>query len=330
MAKKQKHPHNLQGPVLLKSQEASESESQKAEISFEQVDQENKIKLSNDLIPYNASYRYSILLKNESLAPITEIKASIKFPTFLKISRYSPLVLESKQSKSDKKGYNQVQFEIEELSEKSETQIICYFSPNSNNNIGELSTYITFVNNKDYIRVINSKPIEIRIKPATIQPKIIPSSEISTFLKIKDMKKGIKSLGIPLKKKTNLDLFFNFIDQNIKLHKFQLIAKDNEKKIAWYFGTDLATGQDILVIGQIVSNKVEFLAASQNHQIIISLLSNLSDNFKKRASSVGGLIRSVKEIIDLECKYCGAVLPYFPKRGESVECKSCNKENILW
>ena len=330
MAKKQEHPHNLQGPVLLKSQNTSESESPKAEISFEQIDQENKIKLSNDLIPYSASYRYSILLKNESLAPITEIKAIIKYPKFLKISRYSPLVLESKQSKSDKKGYIQLQFEIEELSEKSETQIICYFSPNSNNNIGELNTYITFVNNKDYIRVINSKPIEIRIKPATIQPKIIPSSEISTFLKIKDMKKGIKSLGIPSKKKTNLDLFFNFIDQNIKLHKFQLIAKDNEKKIAWYFGTELASNQDILVIGQIVSNKVEFLAASKNHQIIISLLSNLADNFKKRASSIGGLIRSIKDIYDLECKYCGAVLPYFPKQKESVECTSCKKEQILW
>jgi hypothetical protein len=330
MAEKQEHPHNLQGPVLLKSQNTSESESQKAETSFEKIDQENKIKLSNDLIPYSASYRYVISLKNESLAPITEIKAIIKFPAFLKISRYSPPILESKQSKSDKKGYYQLQFEIEELSEKSETQIICYFSPNSNNNIGELNTYITFVNNKDYIRVINSKPIEIRIKPVTIQPKIIPSSEISIFLKTKDMKKGIKSLGISLKKTNNLDLFFNFIDQNIKLHKFQLIAKDNEKKIAWYFGTDLASNQDILVIGQIVSNKVEFLAASQNHQIIISLLSNLSDNFKKRASSVGGMIRSIKEIYDLECKYCGAVLPYFPKQGESVECKSCKKEQILW
>jgi len=330
MAKKQEHSHNLQGPVLLKSQNTSESESPKAEISFEQVDQENKIKLSNDLIPYSASYRYSILLKNESLAPITEVKAIIKFPAFLKISRYSPLVLESKQSKADKKGYYQLQFEIEELSEKSETQIICYFSPNSNNNIGELNTYITFVNNKDYIRVINSKPIEIRIKPATIQPKIIPSSKITTFLKIKDMKKGIKSLGIASKKKTDLDLFFNFIDQNIKLHKFQLIAKDNEKKIGWYYGTDLASNQDILVIGQIVSNKVEFLAASQNHQIIIALLSNLSENFKKRASSIGGLIKSIKDIYDLECKYCGAVLPYFPTKGESIECKTCKKEQILW
>ena len=330
MAKKQEHPHNLQGPVLLKSQKTSESESQKAEISFEKVDQENKIKLSNDLIPYSASYRYSVLLKNESLAPITEIKAVIKFPKFLKIFRHSPPILESKLSKSDKKGYNQLQFDIEELSEKSETQIRCYFSPNSNNNIGELSTYVTFVNNKDYIRVINSKPIEIRIKPATIQPKIIPSSEISTFLKIKDIKKAIKSLGIPSKKKTNLDLFFNFIDQNIKLHKFQLIAKDNEKKIAWYFGTDLASNQDILVIGQIVSNKVEFLAASQNHQILISLLSTLADNFKKRVSSVGGIVKSMKQIFNLECRYCGAVLPYFPKQGESVECKSCKKEQILW
>ena len=127
-----------------------------------------------------------------------------------------------------------------------------------------------------------------------------------------------------------MDLFFNFIDQTIKLHKFQLIAKDNEKKISWYFGTDLASGQDILVIGQIVSNKVEFLAASQNHQIIISLLSTLSENFKNRAASVGGVIRSKKDIYDLECRYCGAVLSYFPKQGESIECETCKKEQILW
>jgi len=54
MAKKQNHPNNLQGPILLKSQMTQEPESQKAEISFEKVDQENKIKLSYDLIPYSS------------------------------------------------------------------------------------------------------------------------------------------------------------------------------------------------------------------------------------------------------------------------------------
>ena len=33
---------------------------------------------------------------------------------------------------------------------------------------------------------------------------------------------------------------------------------------------------------------------------------------------------------ELECKYCGNILPYFPGKGKTIECNKCNYEQIIW
>jgi hypothetical protein len=330
MVEKRSNTHEIHGLVLFKTQKIQENNIQKGTFSFEDVDQENKIKFSYDFIPFSAIYRYSILLKNESFAPITEIKAIIKFPEFLTLTRYSPPNLSIAFSKTDEQGIKQIHLEIDELSEKNQTQTNFYFTPDSVDIKGKLNTYITYVNNKDYIRVLNSEPIEITLNPLIIQPKIIPTNEINKFLKVEGIKKSIKSLGMGIKNEMNSDLFFNHVEQIIKIQKFQLIAKDKEKRIAWFFGTELISNEDILVIGQIVSNKVEILAASKNSQILVALLTKLSIEYKKSILNVGGIIDSINEIYNVECKFCGTVLHYFPKKGESIECKTCHKEQIIW
>jgi hypothetical protein len=317
----------IHGLVILKGAPAKEK-SDESTYAFESVDQENKIKLTHELVPFGASYRYSILLVNESLAPITEIKIRIRFPEFLTLTRISPTTI-SINHQPEESGAKQLNLEIDELSETSKNQTNLYFKPILLNKQGELRTNITYVNNKDFIRVLDSDPADINIVEPEIEGKIIPSSNIAGFLKTNGIKKAIKSLGIATKENQNVDIYFGQIEQLLNLHKFQLITKDENKKIAWFFGMDLNTKEDILVIGQIVANKIEFLAASQHHPVLISLLAILSNEFKKRILSIGK-IESMDSIYELECKFCGGVFDRFPSKGEAIECKNCNRAQIIW
>jgi len=325
--KKNSKDSQIHGLVILKGA-SGKKKSDESTYAFESVDQEKKIKLAHELVPFSSGYRYSVLLINDSLAPITEIKARIKIPEFLKLTRISPSTI-SIISNLDESGANLLNFEIDELSETSRKQINFYFNPLPQNNKGEINTYITYVNNKDFVRVLNSDDKKIAITLPKIQSKVIPSSKISEFLKIEGIKKAVKSLGIAAQNKADLDLYFNHIEQLLHMHKFQLITKDDKKRIAWFFGTDWNSKQDILVIGQIVSDKVEFLAGSKLHPVLISLLTMLSADYKKRLQSIG-IVKSIDQIYDLECKYCGAIFDRFPAKGESIDCKNCHREQKIW
>jgi hypothetical protein len=325
--KKNNTESKIHGLVILKGN-ASEDKLSESTYSFEDVDQENKIKLFHELVPYGAAYRYSITIVNESKAPITEIKIKINFPNFLEFTRITPQIINIMHSQSDVSG-KQINFEIEELSETTNKLISLFFIPITLNIKGEIDTKITYVNNKDFVRVLNAKSAEINLKSTKIQPKNIQASQISKFLEIKGIKKGIKSFGIASTKKQDVTQFFDQIEQLLKMYKFQLIAKDNTKKIAWFFGTDVESNADILVIGQIVSNKVEFLAASQQHSTVISCLTILANEFKKRLLNIG-VVESLDQIYNLICINCGGILDRFPKKGEALECSTCHKSVKIW
>ncbi|MFW9818946.1 MAG: hypothetical protein ACFFE5_05000, partial [Candidatus Thorarchaeota archaeon] len=113
------------------------------------------------------------------------------------------------------------------------------------------------------------------------------------------------------------------------IENFQLVAKDLNKKIMWYFGTESLIKEDVLVICQIVSNKIEFIASSLNHFLLVSLLIQISNDFKDQLIS-NGIVKSKDDIYELECRNCGAIFPYFPQKNEPVVCKNCNYEQIIW
>ena len=317
----------IHGLVLFKFKDDEEMKAQDV-YSLESVDQEYAIKLVSELAPAGRNYRYSIMLINQSKAPITEVKSRIKFPSFLTLNR-TPTSLRIDSPKVVEKGVQQINFEIEELAEESKKQLNFYFSPNLLNQKGKLATFVTFVNNKDFVRVLNSEPIKLKVNNISIMPKIIPGFQIQKFLQNPEVKKAVVSLGIGVEGEPNLASYFNHIEQILRSHNFQLIAKDESKTITWFFGTDLETKEDILVIGQIVINKVEFLGASKNHPVLIALLSNLSIDYRKRILSTG-IVKGDHQIYDLDCISCGGVLPHFPDKGGSVACRHCQTEQNLW
>jgi len=328
LPKNQKNDSQIQGLIVFKGKLAQIKTREIIEEKKQQeVDQENKIKLLSELIPFGALYRYSILFVNESLAPITEIRARVKFPELLFLIRHYPLSIIFSTSKIGI-DETQITFEIDSLDGNSKLQISLYFTLADINVKGEIMLSTSFINNKGFIRTLNVDPTILKLQPFRFEQKNIPSEEIGAFLRLEDMKKAVKSMGVGIKKKPNLDLFFNHATQLIKLHNFKLITKDEKNRIAWFFAHELESNEDILVISQIVSNKVEFLATSKDPSLLVSFLSNLSTDFKKSISSTG--VVAIDQIFNLECKFCGNILPSFPKKGDSIECLKCNNEQVVW
>ncbi|MHA1344265.1 MAG: hypothetical protein ACTSQG_09775, partial [Promethearchaeota archaeon] len=308
MGEKKNNSNSMIHGLVLFKQRTVKADKEEDIYSFENIDQENKIKLKTELRPFGSHYRYTALLVNQSAAPITEVKVRIKYPHFLELNRFSPPNLSVHIPDIEDKQLQQINLEFEEINEKSKKQFSFFFNPVNLNFKGELATYVTFVNSKDFVRVLNSEPIDLQVDPIDIEPKIIPSNFISRFLQKPDIKKAIRCFGIGIEREVNFSLIFNHIGQILRIHKFQLIAQDDNKQITWYYGTELESKEDILIIGQIVSNRIEFLGASENHPILIALLTDLAKDFKKRILGLG-IINSIDQIYDLECKFCGMVLP---------------------
>ncbi len=329
MAKKEidKTPLKAHELVFFKTKEKTRAKEVDT-YSFEKVDQEDKIKLATDYRPFGSHFQYTIFIDNQSSAPIAEMKIKIKFPEFFTFSRCYPPTINIPNIKIEK-NIKQINLEFDVLNEKSNKQIHLHFTPNSLDNIGEIRTIVTYVNNKDTIRVLDSKPTEITIDGITIEPKVVPSSFIRNFAQQPGIKKTIISMGVGIKHQIDPEIFFEILERLFYDRNFQLVTKDLNKRILWYFGTESLIKEDVLVIGQIISNKIEIIASSLNHYLLISLLTQISNDFKDLLIS-NGIVKSKDDIYDLECKNCGAVFPYFPQKKEPVLCTNCNFEQIIW
>jgi hypothetical protein len=329
MAKKENdkrsyQPHDI---VYFKTEEDNESKVIE-NYTFEKIDQEDKIKLANDFQPFGGHFQYIILVDNQSLAPITELKIKVKVPQFLTLSRCYPTTINIANIKTEDNS-NHLNLEFNELNEKSNKQIHLHFIPNALDKRGEIRTIVTYVNNKDTIRVLDSRPAEIVVDSIIIEPKVVPSSFIREFSQNSGIKKAIKSMGIAFAQKLDFEVFFDLLEQIFVFNNFQMVAKDPEKKILWFFGTEAMTKDDILAVGQIISNKIEIIASSFNHYLLVSFLTLFSNDFKE-ALLLNGIIQSKDQVYDLYCKYCGATLPYFPYQGDSIECSMCKNAQIIW
>jgi hypothetical protein len=325
--KEGKKPRHTQDLVVFKSKEEQVSQ-EFPKYSFESIDQENKIVLLHEFKPYGGHYVLSIQVLNESLAPISKLKIKISYSNFLMLTRSYPPTIYIPEP-IEEQEISRLILEFDELNENTKKQFNLHFAPLSLGNEGEIRTIITYVNNKDFVRVLNSDSIYIKLDKITINPKIIPSSYVWEFSQIPGIRRVIKSLGIGTLENYEPSLYFNLLEQLFLRNNLQLIAKDPEKHILWYFGSDIESRDDILVIGQIISDKVEIIATSKNHHVLISFLTSFSNEFKELILT-RGIVNSPDDIHDLECESCGFILPYFPERGREIECPKCNYQQLVW
>ncbi len=331
MAKKNRDQDQEDMHELLLFREPTAQEIKRFEsVSLEYIDQEDKINLLCKSEPFGGNYLYSLVISNKSVDPITEIKIRVRMPRFLKLCRSTPptITIETINFEEDEEE-TQVKIEFEILKGKAQKQINLYFCPLSLEEKGEIRSSVTFVNNVDFVRAIDTDAITIQFDPFNIERKILPSAEVKKFLQNPGIKKAIKSIGIGIEKFFDENYYFNQINKIIQDQNFQLIIKDNDNKIVWFYGTELVSGKDVLVIGQINSGKIEWLAASQNHSLLISILTKFVNTFKEEMIILSQ-INSDDQIYHLECKYCGNILSSFPGKGKSIECNKCNYEQVIW
>lgn len=336
-SKNDSDPLKVQSLILFK-QKIRETLEKEVE-ALESVEQEDQIKLVYEIKPYGGNYRYSIMLINQSLQSITDVKIKIIFPGFLELHRCSPPTIIEDESKKDIDEVQQVKLDFDELSKSTKKQINLYLIPKNVNHKGEIRTYVNYVNYQDYVRVLNSDPVDVIVPPLTIEKAIIPSSKIEEIYNNKNFKKALKSYGVGIEgedKEDKYDLYFNIMEQILRFHNMQLITKNIKKRVLWYYGkcwnkneVETANQFDVLVIGQIKSNKIEFLITSENPEHLVSLATIISTDLNRRILSTG-IINSADEIYDLECKNCGLALSSFPPKGESIECENCNYDQVVW
>ncbi|MFX1238080.1 MAG: hypothetical protein ACFFAS_01470 [Promethearchaeota archaeon] len=300
---------------------------------FESVEREDNIKIVYELKPVGSYYRYSLMIINSSDAPITDIKLNVTFPEFLKIFRCSPINLVPDNSREEE---NACKVFIDQLNSNSHEQANLYFIPKALNNKGTIRTFVTFVNRDDFVRVLNSEPLEISIPSITIEPQIIPSSKINEIYKDSSFKKALVSLGISIEEQIDYNIILNHMEMILKFNQFQLITRDVKNKVIWFFGriwnkdkVETSEKFEILVICQIVSGKIEFLISCKDAYHLIGVSTILINGMIERLMR-SELIESRFQVFRLDCKNCGVALPSFPKKGEEITCKACNAQQIVW
>ncbi len=323
--KENSNSNRIHNKVLFKKME--EQNKLNKIISRGEVDQKNRIILATELKQYGGYYRYAVLFANQSSVPITHIKIKIGFPKFLKLFRSSPHAVMS--TKVEYKYTNFFELVLDQLPDNTSKQFNTYIYPDGLNIKGIISTHASYVNNKDIARILTSLPKEIKIKSVSFEEKTISNSDIKEFTESDGIKKAIRSYGIGTESKKDINSFFDHLMRIIKYSGFTLIAKDDSKRIGWFFGTESETKSDVLLIGEIMSNKIEFLVFSQDQGILIPILTYFFVKLKESALDLG-LVENVNQILNLECRSCGTTLPHFPEKGVSIECKNCGYQQILW
>jgi len=325
--KKQPNDVNLKGLVVFK-EERSPKVIEQESISLEEVDQEDKIKIIHEFKPFGSSYRYTLLIANQSKAPIMEAKLKVRFPEFVDLLRCYPSECNDGLVEMEN-GVKQIKIQANKIEANSQHQYSFFLTPLYLDAKGEIRSFLTFINSQDYVRALDSKPILAIFSPITIERKILPTSQVKAFSENPQNKRAIRSVGIASNEKFDHDVYFRLLQQVMEDQNYQLITKIDNSRIAWYFGMDLVSGLDVLVVAQIIKNKVEWFAVCNNSHVIISVLTRLVNEyivlliFRK-------LIEAPTQVFNLECKNCGAVLPYFPKRGESIKCENCGVSQIIW
>jgi hypothetical protein len=329
MAKKSGSKKDLQDLVIFRHKEGPKSK-KIDKFLVEKANKTDKIIITNSLSTQGTHYRYSILLKNENSASITNIKISVLYPKFLKFAGSYPMsVIISSSIEDEKEKFGIINFELHELKGKTSVQIHLHYTPSSQIDIGEFKISLKYINNEGKGKTIKSNSINIQIDDLVIIPKIISHSRIREFSQIPGMKRTLISLGIGTNKKVNYKKIFGIFESLVLSYDFQFITRDKEKGIFWFFGFETKSNNDILNLCKIGSKVIELITYSTNPIIIGLFLYSFTKNLKEQLSSYKIINPKVK-IFELDCANCGDNLPYFPKKNESITCIKCSYNQIVW
>ncbi|MFX1374504.1 MAG: hypothetical protein ACFFA0_01710 [Promethearchaeota archaeon] len=329
MVKKITPEKNIQGLIIFKHKKSSRKKKTNKYL-LEKKSREDKITIINSLTNQGIYYRYSILLNNNSSVAITDISITILYPKILKLTRsYPPTLKCSFSVEEDQDEVSNINIHLKGLKNRSSEQFYLHFTSSAKLGGGELITLFKYVNNEGKKREIKSQSIRIQIYDLKIKPKIISHSMVREFSQIPGMKRTLISLGIGTNKQLNLKKIFDILEKLIISFNFQLITKDKEKGILWFFGSELKSNNDLLALIKIGPNIIEIIAYSINPIILYRFITLFYKDLKDRLLE-NKIIKPNLKIFELLCINCGENLPYFPKKGELITCIKCSNKQLVW
>ncbi|MHA2390549.1 MAG: hypothetical protein ACXAEX_01155 [Promethearchaeota archaeon] len=329
MGKKKDTKVHIQGPLIFKDITPSQVE-KKDEYSVEKINQEDDIIFINNLNPQANRYQYSIILKNNSSFPISDVKIEVISPKFLTYSGCYPKTVDiTPFADNSEDNLNSFKITLGKLRENNSKEIHLHFIPNTLHATAEFKSILTYINHKEKLKNLKSKPIELQVDQIIISPKVILSSEIREFSQSPGNKRILYSLGIGTTKKIDTTKILDDMKNFFQYHSFQLITKDTDRGILWFCGTDIRSSSDILILCRIGSNQIEVIVFSKKPIILVPFLFSFSKIIQERLSK-HKVINPKKNLYELICVNCGSVLSYFPRKGESIICNKCNYDQIVW
>ncbi|MBD3353474.1 MAG: hypothetical protein GF364_18470 [Candidatus Lokiarchaeota archaeon] len=289
-----------------------------------ETSQEDLIRLVVNLGYIGSHIRVGVNIINKSSHPITEVSAKLIYSNKMTVFKMTPAY----EYEPLEQGLS---INFPNVKAQSTLKLNIYLHAESLG-LGKIKGQFQYVNNEDFVKFIPIDNLVYNLVPPTIIPQDIDPNEIESFTKQDGIKKDVRSYGLP----DAMDplIAFKYIKEIVGAsHKFKFITEivNNKQQIAWLFGkTNLGIDEEykVMVVCQVLNNKIEFYASSNNEQILSSLLTAFSIELKDRIIS-SHAVSSESEIYDLYCYNCCGVLPYFPKKGEKVVCKWCGIENMV-
>ncbi|MFX0028368.1 MAG: hypothetical protein ACFE8B_04115, partial [Candidatus Hermodarchaeota archaeon] len=248
MAKKSSTQKNIKGLVIFKHKE-SPKKIKADKYLVEQINKEDKIKITSSLTVQGSNYRYSIIINNEKSEPITDINVKILYPRDLEFVGSYPLsLIVSHPFEKNHKNSSILNFNLTRINGENLEELHFHFKPSTKLSVEEFITFGKYINNKGKRKEIRSQSIKIKIEDLKITPKIISHSQIREISLIHGMKRTLISLGIGTKKNLNLKKIIDLFESLILSYNFQFITKDKEKGILWFFGSESNSNDDILAL----------------------------------------------------------------------------------
>ncbi len=322
-----KKSNKIQGPIIFKKAIPLKKTDS---YTVTKINKEDKIKFSSNVRPQANRYMYSINLHNNGSSPISKVMVKVISPKFLEYLGYFPLTINllTKIEESEEEVKN-IEIKLGGLKEKSSREIHLQFTPYIFPATGEFKSILTYVNNKGKVKILKLKPIKIKIDKLILIPKIIPSSQIREFIQLPGTIRVVMSYGIGIRKKLNLNKYYDILERILQSQNLQLITKDKKKRMLWFCGTDTKSSSDILVFSKIVLKRIEIIVYSKNPIVLASFLFSFT-NLLREKISMRMILKSKRKIFELICNNCGAILPRFSRKSESIICNNCNYKQTVW
>ncbi|MHA1699631.1 MAG: hypothetical protein ACTSWN_12375 [Promethearchaeota archaeon] len=256
-------------------------------------------------------------LQNLSNGEVKQISIKVLLPDRIKIFRIEPDFLM-------RRDYG-IEIQVARINPQSYRRILIYLTPYECNDF-EISFFVQYVDDGGMYNSIEEKIVVKVQMPELIIKENVNEDDLSRLVQRDLPYRGVRSFGLP--KSANLNKVFSILKNLVIANKFKIIREKSSDEncyfIAWCHSSYKEQDEhlDIVLIIQILNNKLELFTMGQKPENVINSLtyisSRISNEFIKKK-----IIQDTDSLHELYCLSCGGILPICPEPGRLYTCTFC-------